>query len=148
MKLRQIVVTVVIFTAVFSTPAHAGLFGKSQCEKVASQIAQQDSIGRSLWNILNDAWKKKKASGTNSDNLSVVLASEDLWNQYAKMIKIGIDNSQCYNSNQVAKMISGRTAALKAAKAAKTWENGNNWAGFWTKNIFDRYYTFNESFLK
>ena len=137
-----------MLTATLSPAANAGLFGKSQCEKVASQISQQDAIGRSLWNILDQAWKKKNASGSNSDNLSIILATEDLWNQYAKMIKIGIDNSQCYSSNQVAKMISGRTAALKAVKNAKSWESTTNWTGFWTKNIFDRYYTFKEFFLK
>ena len=135
----------IVILGIQLTPANAGLFGKSKCEKVAIQVSEQELIGKNLWNKLDSAWAARQSSGDVRDNRLVVLASIDLYTQYSKTLKIGMDNSSCYNSKQIADMISYRSEMALIIKNAKTWINAVSWNGFWKKpKIDNKFYTFKE----
>ena len=141
---KFLIAAFVIGLSLSGTPANAGLFGQSQCEKVASRINQQDAVGRGLWKILDDAWKTRKASGSTADNVTIVFATEDLWNQYVVLANIVISNPQCFKAAQISSVISIRTGAKKVVNNSKTWENTKNWRGYPTDNPFKTYLSFKD----
>ena len=147
-KLISISFLLVMLLIHTSEPASAGIFGKSKCEKVAAQISQEDSVGFNLWLSLDNAWKKKIKSGSNSDNIQIVLATENVWKQYAKTFKIAIDNPNCYSSKQVADMITARSTALTMVSRAKSWKNAKSWSGFWTVTSLEKHFSFKSLFLE
>lgn len=143
--MKKLLIAALIIGLILSvTPANAGLFGQSSCEKAAARINQQDAIGHSLWKILDEAWKRRKASGSTSDNISIVLATEDLWNQYVVMGNIVTSNPQCFKAEQISRVISLRTGAKKVVRNSKIWENAQSWRGYPTDNPMKTYLSFKD----
>lgn len=141
---KPLILAFVIGLSISGTSANASIFGQSKCEKVTASINQQDSVGRGLWEILNNAVKKRKASGSTTDNLAIVLATEDLWNQYVVLADIVINNPQCFKTSQVSTVISIRTGAKNLVARYKTWENTKSWSGFRINNPGKTYLSFKD----